>query len=269
LCNKAHQSHKGSFGDVWVLGGQQPNMNQAGMVGAAVLAARSSLSAGAGRVHVLTLGQRQPTLDIKQPELMFRDPDLVFKNSKLPRGIWVCGCGRGDAIKPYLSRILKDTDSVVLDADALNWLAQSPQLQQELKNRSIHNQFGVITPHPLEAARLLKCSTQEVMKDRTHAASVLVHRFQVICVLKGSGTIIATPKGEQFVNSSGSGKLAGAGTGDVLAGYIAGHLSRYGICEEVSAIICRSVHLHGHTGENSGNSTLILTASRLSTKLSL
>lgn len=263
-----HHTHKGSFGDVWVLGGQQSNMNQAGMVGAAILAGRAALHAGAGRVHILTLGDSQPIFDPNQPELMFKHPDLVFNTNSLPAGIWVCGCGGGEAIRPYLLPLLNASNPIVLDADALNWIAESASLQQQLAQRHTRNRLTVITPHPLEAARLLQCTTADVMQNRVHTAIQMAKRFKAICVLKGSGSVVTSPENDLSINPTGSGRLATAGTGDVLAGCIGGHLSRYASDEHNHmALVCRSVYLHGYIGETA-TTQATLSAGKLACHLS-
>jgi hydroxyethylthiazole kinase-like uncharacterized protein yjeF len=196
---------------------------------------------------------------------MFSAPEKVFSQGALPDGIWVCGCGGGDAIQAYLFPLLNAKNPIVLDADALNWIATSSELQQQLSNRHFQDKLSIITPHPLEAARLLQCSTQEVMKDRIQAASTLARKLNVICVLKGSGTITATPAGMVSINPTGSGRLATAGTGDVLAGCIGGHISRHAASLiPYAALVCRSVFLHGETDKQQP----LLSASRISTFLS-
>ena len=103
----------------------------------------------------------------------------------------------------------------MLDADALNLIAASALLQQHLGARTAP---ALLTPHPLEAARLLGTSSVAVQCDRLAAARAIAARFNAIVVLKGSGSVIAEPGGAAVVNTSGNPGLASAGTGDVLAG---------------------------------------------------
>jgi hydroxyethylthiazole kinase-like uncharacterized protein yjeF len=228
--SRLHSSHKGSYGDVCVVGGAS------GMAGAALLAARSALMGGAGRVFVCPLGSIELALDLHMPELMFRH----FSQLDWSGMVVVAGCGGGDAIAEHLPQILRDAKQVVLDADALNRIAESTALQTLLANRIADS--TVITPHPLEAARLLDCSAAQIQVDRLAAAQSLAQRFQCVVVLKGSGSVIAAPQSNLHINPTGNAKLASAGTGDVLAGLIGAHLAA-----EKSALnaACNAVYQHG------------------------
>lgn len=220
----AHHTHKGLLGDVWVLGGQGKPHGQ-GMAGAAILAARGALHARAGRVFVALLDTHAPSWDSGQPELMLRDASSLLGSDPLPMGTWVGGCGGGSAIRTYLPKLLDEAQALVLDADALNAIAASSDLRAALQHRGTQGKPTVITPHPLEAARLLGSTTPQVQADRTAAARQLAAELQCICVLKGSGTVSATPSGLVCVNPSGNGRLSTAGTGDVLAGVMGAALA--------------------------------------------
>jgi NAD(P)H-hydrate repair Nnr-like enzyme with NAD(P)H-hydrate dehydratase domain len=115
----------------------------------------------------------------------------------------------------------------VLDADALNAIAHDTALQAQLRQRSARGAFTVSTPHPLEAARLLGVATCEVMRDRLRASLQLAAQFGALCVLKGSGTVIAAPGTAPQINPTGNAALAtaGTGTGDVLAGMVGAALT--------------------------------------------
>lgn len=212
---RPHASHKGSFGDVAVIGGAS------GMVGAALLAATAALHAGAGRIYVAVLGEAL-ACDAAQPELMFRPWD------QLPLGEMTvaAGCGGGVAIGAALPRLLSTAAALVLDADALNAIAVDSQLQALLEARGRRHRPTVLTPHPLEAARLLGSGTQQVQADRIGAAREMARRFQCVVVLKGSGTVTAQAEGPVAINPTGNGRLATAGTGDVLAGMVAARLAQ-------------------------------------------
>ncbi len=223
----AHATHKGDFGDVWVVGGQGISHNGHAMAGAALLAARGALHAGAGRVFVVPLDNGHPTtLDPVCPELMFRQVD-VLASQVLPDGIWVCGCGGGQAVIPYLPVLLRQATVLVLDADALNAIAADVSLQQLLQIRATSKFVTALTPHPLEAARLLQTTASLVQQDRLSAAAALAKRFNCICVLKGSGTVTAAPGCVPTINPTGNAKLSTAGTGDVLAGMLGAALARH------------------------------------------
>jgi hydroxyethylthiazole kinase-like uncharacterized protein yjeF len=227
---RPHASHKGSFGDVCVVGGAT------GMTGAALLAGRSALNGGAGRVFVCPLGPAGLALDLQFPELMLRSFDTLDWSAM----VLVAGCGGGDAIGVQLPRILREARQLVLDADALNHIAKSPALQQQLAARAPGS--TVITPHPLEAARLLGSSAVQIQADRLSAAQALAQRTQCVVVLKGSGTVIAAPADIPRINPTGNAKLATAGTGDVLAGLIGARLAA-GLHALDAA--CDAVYQHG------------------------
>ena len=212
---RAHATHKGSYGDVAVIGGAR------GMRGAALLAASAALHCGAGRVYVAFLDPGAHDLDPSQPELMIRAWDSL----ELGGMAVACGCGGGDAIRTVLPKVLSTARALVLDADALNAIAADTQLQSLLQARSRRGRPTVLTPHPLEAARLLGCSSPEIQRDRLAASRELVRRFGCVAVLKGSGTITVGPEAVARVNPTGNARLATAGTGDVLAGMVAARLA--------------------------------------------
>lgn len=235
-----HASHKGSFGDVAVLGGESTAHSH--MAGAALLAARAALHAGAGRVYVALLGKPALSADLLQPELMFRAPEAL----DLAQQVVVCGCGGGDAVRAVLPKVLSAAPRLVLDADALNAIAADTQLQTQLAARHHRGYATVLTPHPLEAARLAGSSAKEVQAGRLASARQLAERFQCVVVLKGSGTVIAAPGRASAINSSGNALLATAGTGDVLAGMlgarIAGGLGGF-------EAACSAVFAHGRMAD--------------------
>ncbi len=210
-----HASHKGTRGDVAVVGGAT------GMVGAAFLAASAALHGGAGRVFVSLLDPGDIAMQPTQPELMLRAwGDLPVEGLTL-----VCGCGGGDRIQAVLPQLLVKPNPMVLDADALNAIANDPALQALVRQRG-DRLPTVLTPHPLEAARLLSTETSLVQADRIAAAQALAEQFQCTVVLKGSGTITAAPQAIPVMNPTGNGRLATGGTGDVLAGMVGARLAR-------------------------------------------
>jgi len=219
-----HLQHKGSQGDVLVIGGD------IGMRGAALLAARAALAAGAGRVYAWLLGSSADSdIDPQRPELM----RWAASQNPADVGAWrartvVCGCGGGEAVATHLATVLKQAERLVLDADGLNAVARAPELGAQLLARAARGQATVLTPHPLEAARLLACSVAELQSDRLRAAQALADLLHCTVLLKGSGSVIASPSGTAggaappAINSSGNAALATAGTGDVLAGWLGG-----------------------------------------------
>jgi hydroxyethylthiazole kinase-like uncharacterized protein yjeF len=250
---RLHASHKGSYGDVAVVGGAP------GMTGAALLAASAALHFGAGRVFVGLLGGNGLSVDSSQPELMFRTlAALDYQTMTV-----VCGCGGGAAVATPLAKVLSTSHQLVLDADALNAVANDSQLQTLLSARSMRSMATVLTPHPLEAARLLGCNAQQVQEDRLAAAQQLTQRFACTVVLKGSGSIITAPGQTPVINASGNARLATPGTGDVLAGMIGARLAT-GLSAFEAA--CQAVYRHGLAADQWPSGTS-LTASALARSL--
>jgi hydroxyethylthiazole kinase-like uncharacterized protein yjeF len=270
---RPHASHKGSFGDVVVIGGQGLCVQGVGMTGAAVLAARAALHAGAGRVFVglLESPEAQAThWDPVCPELMFRRADLLLNRELLGAASVVCGCGGGASVAALLPRVLSGAATLVLDADALNAIATDTALQTLLGHRHGRGWTTVLTPHPLEAARLLGSDTASVMADRLRGAQSIADRYGVLCVLKGSGTVLAAPGEVPRLNPTGNAALATAGTGDVLAGMIASALARPGDSPKpVMARVAGAVFLHGWLADhwNDDGESLGLSASRLAARV--
>ena len=203
---RVHASHKGSHGDLFVMGGAS------GMAGAVLLAARAGAITGAGRVFAGFL-DTAPPFDPVHLELMCRSAASLQPT----RGAIVVGPGMGmsSQANDLLSRMLSTELALVIDADALNLLAVEPGLQQRLLHRRAAT---LLTPHPLEAARLLEIPVEEIQKDRLDAAKKLATKFQSVVILKGSGTVIASFDNSLVINTTGNPALATAGTGDVLAG---------------------------------------------------
>jgi hydroxyethylthiazole kinase-like uncharacterized protein yjeF len=248
---RPHTSHKGSHGDVAVIGGGP------GMAGAGLLAATAALHAGAGRVFAALLDGAL-AVDPSQPELMIRRWDSL----DLAAMSVACGCGGGDAVRAVLPKVISTARSLVLDADALNAIASDPGLQALLSARTRRGRVTVITPHPLEAARLLGSAAADVQADRVAASRELARRYNCISVLKGSGTVITAPAGEAAINPTGNARLAAAGTGDVLAGLIAARLAN----PDPFAATTGAVYDHGRIADL-WPTTTALTASALARAL--
>lgn len=240
LRRRRHAQHKGSFGDVIVVGGA------AGMQGAAWLAARAALTAGAGRVYASLLADG--VAPAPWPELMTRAQAWDAAETELAAATVVAGCGGGRAIEPVLPALLRHAGRLVLDADALNRLAEHAEWRALLKARPTP---AVLTPHPLEAARLLACSVAEVQGDRLAAASKLARDLACVVVLKGSGSTVATPDGPPWINASGNAALATPGSGDVLAGWLGAALAQAPTCDVAGCVaaVRQAVWLHGHAAD--------------------
>ncbi|MBL8351260.1 MAG: NAD(P)H-hydrate dehydratase [Burkholderiaceae bacterium] len=254
LPGRAHAQHKGSFGDLLVLGGA------AGLGGAALLAARAALTAGAGRVYLARLdGDAAP--DPQRPELMPRSLQAALDPALLDQATGVCGCGGGEAVRPPLPVVLQRAARLVLDADGLNAVAADEALAAALAARAAIGLPTVLTPHPLEAARLLALDTAAVQARRCDAARRLADRFGCTVVLKGSGSVIAAPGEPVRINPTGNARLGSAGTGDVLAGWLGGLWSQAAATAGTEAAAA-TVWLHGHAAE-SGDPRLPLRAADL------
>ena len=225
--------HKGNAGSIGVLGGAH------GMVGAAVLAGRAALKLGAGKIFLGLLSDHAPDLDYSQPELMLRTPRELLEAGAV--AVFAVGPGMGTAksAEQLLREVLDADVPLVLDADALNLIAANKTLQARLSKRSA---ASVLTPHPAEAARLLGCNTASIQADRVKAAIELAQRYQSVAVLKGNGTIIASPDGSWLINTSGNPGMASAGMGDVLTGMIASLLAQ---CANPRDATAAAVWLHG------------------------
>lgn len=248
-------SHKGSFGSVGIVGGAET------MVGAALLAARAALLMGSGRVYAGLLAQHAPAVDMLQPELMLRDAANLLELDGLDVLIAGPGLGRSPAARSLLAQTLRHPAALVLDADALNLLASGPELRAGLNQR--RPGLTVITPHPGEAATLLAADTPSIQSDRIAAALELAKTYSAITVLKGCGSIVATPDGRWFVNASGNPGMAGAGMGDTLAGIVGGLIAQ-GMDVETATLL--GVYLHGAAADNlvtAGCGPLGLTASEV------
>jgi ADP-dependent NAD(P)H-hydrate dehydratase / NAD(P)H-hydrate epimerase len=250
LLPRKRNTHKGDFGSVGIVGGAP------GMAGAALLAGRAALRLGAGRVYVGML--ERLAVDPLQPELMLRATDEVFVLAT----VLAVGPGLGisEAAIDVLRRAIDAPQPLILDADALNLIAAHPVFARKVSRRGTPS---TLTPHPAEAARLLGTTTEAVQADRLAAAQELAGRFRADVVLKGCGSIVATPDGEWFINTTGNAGLATAGSGDVLTGIIAALLAQH--WPPLEAVLA-AVHLHGAAADAlvaSGTGPVGLAASEL------
>ena len=235
LTPRARDAHKGTFGTMAIIGGNR------GMVGAALLAGRAALHCGAGKVYVGLLAPDGPTVDLVQPELMLRPVD-----DALTAHVLVVGPGAGASLSTtsasmferiVLPAVINSAKPLVIDADALNAVAVHESLRTALS--SPRKAATLLTPHPGEAARLLRIETHAVQADRVGAAVEIARRFNADVVLKGAGSVCASPDGRWSINTTGNPGLASGGTGDVLAGMMGALLAqglngaqalRYAVC---------------------------------------
>ncbi len=241
---RGRDAHKGRFGDVLVISGT-PSMR-----GAATLAALGAQAVGAGRIHV-GLDDATASADPARPELMARALDASADDPERALGpatalVVGCGLGRDARAARLLAAALEHPAALVLDADGLNGVAADGRLFERLAARAARGRPSVLTPHPLEAARLLGVQTADVQADRIGSACRLAAATGACVVLKGAGTVVARPDCDWAIIDSGGPILSVAGTGDVLAGTIAGLLAA-GL-PATAAAAC-GAWLHGAAGD--------------------
>ncbi len=240
--------HKGKSGHLLILAGSK------GKSGAGYLTALGALRAGAGLVTLACPESLQPVLASMLPEALTlalpevkgepspKALDIILDNLANKKALVIGpGFGLSEEAFELLKFLLREINlPVVLDADALTLIAKDLTILEECKV------LRVLTPHPGEAARLLKKETSEILRDRKTSALDLAKLTASIVVLKGPHTIIATPEGETFYSTFDIPGMAQGGMGDVLTGIIGSLLSQ-GYSSLESAIL--GVFIHGASGE--------------------
>ncbi|MBL1140524.1 MAG: NAD(P)H-hydrate dehydratase [Proteobacteria bacterium] len=225
-------SHKGYFGHVLVVGGDE------GYLGAARMAAEAAARVGAGLVSVATRKSHASLLSTVRPELMSHGVETLDELMPLIKKANVIaigpGLGQSEWAKLLLARVFESELSLVIDADALNLLTEEEQSSPN----------WIITPHPGEAARLLKTDSKTIQADRFQSINKLHENYPGPVVLKGSGTLIADTEGDLFICDAGNPGMSSGGMGDVLTGVIAGliaqgiginHATKLGVCIHANA----------------------------------
>jgi NAD(P)H-hydrate epimerase len=236
LPRRAPDTHKGRAGHVLVIAGAP------GKTGAALLAGQGALRGGAGLV---TIGSRAPdAIDAKVIELMSASVrDVASALAALDRkNAAVLGPGLGtdeDARALALGVATRASVPTAIDADALTALADDVACLRGAPPR-------VLTPHPAEAARLLHVTTEAVQRDRFESARSLAERCGQVVILKGAGSVIASPDGRLRVIAAGTPALGVAGTGDVLAGLVGALLAEG---HDAFDSAWAAAHLHARAGE--------------------
>jgi hydroxyethylthiazole kinase-like uncharacterized protein yjeF len=247
---RAADSNKGTFGHVLLVAGAL------GKSGAAVLAGRMALRAGAGLVTIATPAAVLPVVAAAQAEYMTlpleatRAGTMALKNvqggrwKKIEKGKTMLAIGPGLGTEAQTQQgirtMARSTElPVILDADGLNAFEGR---SDELRKRK--SKFLAITPHPGEMARLLGKSIRDVQSDRLRAAREAARRWNAHVILKGFRTLIASPDGAVFVNTTGNAGLAKGGTGDVLTGLLAALTAQFKT-EEWLRVLALGVYLHG------------------------
>ncbi len=234
LPRRPRLAHKGSAGRVAIVGGGP------GMPGAVRLAAEAALRTGAGLVTVLTHPVHASSLVIARPEVICHGiEDAAQARPYLDAADVVAlgpGLGQSAWARSLYAAVADRAGLRVLDADALNLLAQAPRRADD----------WVLTPHPGEAARLLECGTAAIQRERREAALELAARYGGIVVLKGAGSLIAREGRPPWVCNAGNPGMATAGMGDVLTGVIAGVLAQ---CRDPELAAAVGVDLHARAGD--------------------
>lgn len=258
--------HKGDYGNVLVLGGD------VGYGGAALMAAEAAARIGAGTVSLVTRNPHVSASLARRPEIMvcaIEEPDAYGSERLLAlmqkANVIVIGPGLGNSNWSYslLRQALEFADShlpVVLDADALNLLAETAALtvgsfKNECKTMHMSSPLWVLTPHPGEAARLLQQTVEQVQEDRFTAALALQDKFGGAVLLKGTGSLLCCPsEGSNFetepprieVCTEGNPGMASGGMGDVLSGMLGGLIAQ-GL--SVSDALRCGVCIHGEAAD--------------------
>jgi ADP-dependent NAD(P)H-hydrate dehydratase / NAD(P)H-hydrate epimerase len=257
-------AHKGDFGRVLVVAGS------VGKAGAAVLCGQGAMRAGAGLVTVASPQSCQPTIAAHAAEYMTEGldetADGTVQHSSIDQVLSADadvivagpGLGRGDDVRAFVRELLDKCEGpLILDADALNAFEQEPAALVGREGRDL-----IITPHPGEMARLVGCAVEDLQADRIGITTDFARRHKLYVVLKGYRTLIVTPDEKVFVNPTGCPGMATGGTGDVLAGMLAGILAQLLDAEAACKL---AVYLHGSAGElaDADNGEVSMTAGDL------
>jgi len=247
-------AHKGDFGHAVIVAGSR------GKSGAAVLAARGALRAGAGLVTVGTPDVVLSTVAAGAPEMMTaplantEEGSISLRSfdygrfAALVAGKSVLAMGPGltthNETQQFVRAVAADCLlPMILDADALNAFAGRAE---DLKKRK--SALLAVTPHPGEMARLAGCTSDKVQSARLQTALEAAARWNAFVVLKGYRTIVATPDGSAYINSTGNPGMASGGTGDVLTGILAGLTAQFGTAQW-EKVLAFGVYLHGLAGD--------------------
>ena len=242
---RPERTSKGDFGRVLCICGS------VGMSGAAFLCAKSAYRAGAGLVEIFTPEENRIILQSTLPEAIVTPytPDsaeALLLKALQKADVVVCGCGL--SVTPLSRKILSvllhnvDTEKtpLVLDADALNLISKNPSFLKYIKN-------SVITPHALEFSRISGASVQEILTTPEDFAYSYAKKHSLVCVLKDHNTVVSDGTERLYLNNTGNNGMSTGGSGDVLAGILAGLLAQ---TKKVTLdTVALAVYIHGACGD--------------------
>lgn len=247
--NRPDDSNKGTLGSLLCICGSY------GMAGAAIMAGKAALRCGIGLLKIAVPKSIYPVCATNILESVYypleetsngvissKNTDFLLEMCEKSSAV-VIGCGLSvcDDTKNLVQSVITNCKKpLVIDADALNCICNKPEILKNLKAPAI------ITPHPGEMARLLHSTPKTVNSNRENTAIDFAKKFGVVTVLKGAGTIIASPDGEVYINHTGNSGMATGGSGDVLSGIIGSLLSQGAAPINAAAA---GVFLHGTIGD--------------------
>ncbi len=246
---RSDDANKGMLGSLLMICGCY------GMAGAAVMAGKASLRCGIGLLKCAVVksiysimasqlyeGVFFPLNQTADGKLSKSNIEFLLTEASRSSAVLIgCGLSVCDDTKQIVDDFIKNCETpIVLDADGLNCIAENPDV---LKNKRSEI---IITPHPGEMARLVGTNAQEINRNRVKTAVDFSENYGVVTVLKGAGTIIASPDGRVLINRTGNSGMATGGSGDVLAGMTAALLAQgANPCDAAAA----AVYLHGLAGD--------------------
>lgn len=234
LPKRKRDANKGDFGHVLIVGGAL------GMLGSVILASKAASCTGAGLVTVATYPDHATVVSLAQPNVMsYGIKNLETLLPLLEHATVVVigpGLSQNEWAHNFFSYVLELSLPLIVDADGLNLLAENP----------IRKDNWVLTPHPGEAARLLKISTKEVQLDRAATVHALQEKYGGVIVLKGSGTLVFDNQHKIFISNAGNPGMATGGMGDLLSGIIGGLVSQHLSLFDAAVL---GIELHANAGD--------------------
>jgi NAD(P)H-hydrate epimerase len=247
LPKRPARSNKGTFGKTYIFAGSND------MPGTAVLASSAVYKAGGGLVHAFAPALVTAAINSAVPEAIttilpdtdgYLCADSLAAVSGLENARVVIlgpGLGRKEGVKGFVTALFSSlTMPVILDADALNVIADTPEILLTLKAPS------VVTPHPGELSRLTGVSIIDILGDPILAALEFAKKYNVVTVLKDARTVVAGPNGAVYINLTGTSAMSKAGMGDALTGLIAAFISQG---QEAYLACILATYAHGKAGE--------------------